>query len=73
MSTAKYQRRWRAGKGARTGEPGRPTTAPCGTAAAYKRHKRHGEPIDDACRDAYNAEQRRLYANRKNQPKGTQP
>jgi hypothetical protein len=33
--------------------------------AAYRRHQRHGEPIDDACREAYNAEQRRLYRNRK--------
>lgn len=23
--------------------------APCGTAAAYRRHKRRGEPVDDAC------------------------
>jgi WhiB family redox-sensing transcriptional regulator len=27
--------------------------APCGTAAAYKRHKQHGEPIDEACAAAY--------------------
>ena len=25
---------------------------PCGTVAAYARHVRRGEPIDDACRDA---------------------
>lgn len=65
MSTADYQRQWRASKGARTGQPGRPASAPCGTVAAYKRHKRKGEPIDDACRQAWNAEQRRLYAKRK--------
>lgn len=29
--------------------PGRPL-APCGTKAAYERHVRYGEPIDDACR-----------------------
>lgn len=37
---------------------------PCGTLAAHRRHKRNGEPIDDACRDTYNAEHRRLYAAR---------
>lgn len=26
--------------------------APCGTAAAYRRHKRKGEPVDEACRVA---------------------
>jgi len=61
MSTADYQRRWRASKGAATGQPGPPPSAPCGTAAAFKRHKRKGEPIDAACRDAYNAEARRMY------------
>lgn len=29
--------------------------APCGTDAAYQRHYRRGEPIDDACREAHNA------------------
>lgn len=29
-------------------------TAPCGTAAAYRNHERHGDPIDDACRTARN-------------------
>lgn len=65
MSTAQYQRQWRAARGARTGQPGRPVTEPCGTAAAYKRHKRNGEPVDTACREAYNADQRELYARRK--------
>lgn len=65
MSSAEYQRRWRASRGARTGEPGRPVTEPCGTPAAYKRHKRHGEDVDAACRDAYNDDQRKLYALRK--------
>jgi hypothetical protein len=40
-------------------------TEPCGTPAAYKRHKRNGEPVDAACREAYNADQRRLYKLRK--------
>ena len=66
MSTADQQRRWRASKGARTGAPGPAPSAPCGTVSAYKRHKRNGEPVDDACRQAYNAEARRLYALRKN-------
>lgn len=65
VSTAEYQRRWRASQGVRTGAVGRPITAPCGTAAAYKRHKRRGEQVDDACRQAYNEEQRRLYQRRK--------
>lgn len=31
---------------------------PCGTRAAAERHKRRGEPIDEACRLAYNAARR---------------
>lgn len=33
--------------------PGRPLE-PCGTVAAYRRHGRRGEPIDEACREAQN-------------------
>lgn len=33
---------------------GRPL-APCGTRAAYERHLRRKEPVDDACREANNA------------------
>lgn len=29
--------------------------APCGTRAAYERHLRRKEPVDDACREANNA------------------
>lgn len=65
MSSAEYQRQWRASKGARTGAPGRPITAACGTASAYKRHKRKGEPVDTACREAWNAYQREMYRARK--------
>lgn len=65
MSTAEQQRRWRASKGARTGAPGRPVTAPCGTISAYKRHVRRGEPVDDACRLAYNESQRERYRARR--------
>ncbi|ELP64101.1 transcription factor WhiB [Streptomyces turgidiscabies Car8] len=32
--------------------------APCGTRAAYQRHVRKGEPVDDACRAANNAGKR---------------
>lgn len=34
----------------------------CGTRAGYQRHRKHGEPVDDACRDAYNAYYRDYYA-----------
>jgi len=33
--------------------------------SAYKRHKRKGESVDDACRLAYNAWHRERYAARK--------
>jgi hypothetical protein len=39
--------------------PGRPL-AECGTKSAYERHRRNGEPIDQACRDA-NAAANREY------------
>lgn len=32
---------------------------PCGTPGAYIRHWRRGEPIDNACREAHNAQVRR--------------
>lgn len=38
--------------------------APCGTRAAYRRHRRRGEPIDDACRLWCNADAREQYAAR---------
>lgn len=65
MSSAEYQRKWRASKGARTGAPGRPATQPCGTTAAYKRHQRHGETPCDECRAAWSTYQRELYQKRK--------
>jgi WhiB family redox-sensing transcriptional regulator len=34
--------------------------APCGTRSAYQRHVKKGEPIDDACRTANTAADRRL-------------
>lgn len=65
MSTADYQRAWRAKQGARTGHPGRPITKPCGTPAAYKRHIRNGEKPCDACRAANTEKQAELRARRK--------
>ena len=66
MSCADYQRQWRAKQGAKTGQPGRPITATCGTVAAYKRHQRKSEEVDTACRDAWAAYQREMYQRRKN-------
>lgn len=62
---AAYHRAWRAKRGARTGVIGRPATAPCGTIAAYRRHRSHGmkaADIDTACNEAWNAYQRGRYA-----------
>lgn len=65
-SNTERQRAWRERQGQRVGGPRGPEpSAPCGTVSAYKRHKRNGEPVDQACREAYNAEQRRLYAQRR--------
>lgn len=36
---------------------------PCGTVAAARRHRRRGEPLDEACKQAEAAD-RRLYAHR---------
>lgn len=38
---------------------------PCGTYAAYKRHKRHGEPVDEACEAAARAKWDEDRANRR--------
>lgn len=65
MSTAEYQRAWRARHGARTGQPGPAPSQPCGTVAAFKRHKRKGETPCEACHDAYKAQQKLLYQKRK--------
>lgn len=48
-----------------TNPVGRPITEACGTEAAYKRHRRHGEDPCQPCKDAYNAAQRVYYAKRK--------
>lgn len=55
-----YNRAMRAAQGARTGQPGRPATQPCGTLAAYRRHLKAGEIPCEACKAA-NAERTRDY------------
>lgn len=45
--------------------PGGRKAAPCGTPAAYDRHCRDKEPIDDACRDAHNEKNRAQKARQK--------
>jgi len=64
MSTADYQRKWRASKGAQTGEPGRRVTQPCGTVSAYKRHQRHGEIPCAECKTAWASWHRDRYQSR---------
>lgn len=61
VKDAEYYRKWRAARGARTGAHGPAPTAPCGSASGYKGHKRRGEDVDDACREAYNREQLERY------------
>ena len=53
MSDAERARRYRDRQ-----RGGPPSLAPCGTYAAYRRHLRHGEPIDEACQQAYTDYQR---------------
>jgi hypothetical protein len=65
MSSADYQRRWRASKGARTGQPGRAATQPHGTPAAFRRHKRAGEDPCEPCRRAESERQAELYRARR--------
>lgn len=55
---------------------GRPVDGPpapkqpqgCGTDAGYQRHVKNGEPIDDRCRDAHNADQRERRAGQQLKP-----
>ncbi|MFI2911154.1 WhiB family transcriptional regulator [Streptomyces sp. PDY-4] len=42
--------------------------APCGTRSAYQRHVKKGEPIDDACRAANTAADRRLRTSGSTRP-----
>jgi hypothetical protein len=54
MTPADDSKRYRDRK---RGKPPR-APAPCGTPAAAKRHRRKGEPLDDACIAAERAYQR---------------
>lgn len=51
--------RYEQQRSARETKPGT-RLAPCGTRSAYRRHRRRGEPVDDACRVANTAADRRL-------------
>ena len=62
---AVYQREWRARHGARTGHQGRQASQPCGTPAAYRRHRRQGEEPCEDCRRAMSAWNREQYERRK--------
>lgn len=44
---------------------GRPITEPCGTVAAYKRHRKHGEDPCGPCKAAWATAQRHYWAKRK--------
>jgi hypothetical protein len=58
-------RRWVRHGRPEGGPPARKPLQPCGTDAAYQRHVKCGEPIDDACRDARNAAQNQRRAKAK--------
>jgi hypothetical protein len=62
-----YQRWVRHGR-PEGGPPAPKPLHPCGTDAAYQRHVKHGEPIDDACRNARNAAQNQRRAKAKGKP-----
>lgn len=58
-------RQYRAKHGARTGVRGPKPTQPCGTVAAYRRHKRRGEEPCKHCRAAYSEWNHQQYLARK--------
>lgn len=62
-----YQRWVRHGRPA-GGPPAPKPLQPCGTDAAYQRHVKYGEPIDDACRAARNAAQNQRRAKARGKP-----
>lgn len=62
-----YQRWVRHGRPG-GGPPAPKPLQPCGTDAAYQRHVKYGEPIDDACRGARNAAQNERRAKAKATP-----
>lgn len=68
MPTDEQRRKWREAKRdyrLRTRGPAR-KPKPCGTAAAYRRHKWNGETPCEPCRLAYNAEKARLRRRKAN-------
>lgn len=54
---AMYRRLVPAPRTVRPNNSGKPL-APCGTQAAYERHLRRKEPVDEACRKAHNDRRR---------------
>ena len=56
-----YQRWVRHGR-PEGGPPAPKQLQPCGSDAAYQRHVKYGEPVDDRCRDAHNADQNQRRA-----------
>lgn len=62
---AAYMRQYRAKQGATTGVRGPKPTQPCGTVAAFRRHKRRGEEPCEHCKAAERERQARLFQERK--------
>lgn len=58
-------RQYRAKQGATTGIRGRKPTQPCGTPAAYRRHRRNGEDPCDRCEAAMSEWNHQQYLARK--------
>lgn len=63
QSDAERARAYRQRNGAGTTRGPAPVR-PCGTLAAYRRHVRHGEPVDEACAAVW-AEYQRDYVQRR--------
>jgi len=59
----------RASRDRKRGGPPR-KLKPCGTYAAYRRHVRNGEEIDDACAQAWSEHQAEQYRKRQARKKG---
>jgi hypothetical protein len=49
--------RWKNHGRPQDGPPAKESLQPCGTNAAYQRHVKNGEPVDDGCRGAHNTDQ----------------
>lgn len=74
MANARYQAEWFANSFTSGGGGLRPsgsvlyTPQPCGTAAAYQRHRKHGEEACDACKAAWAEQARERYARASSTP-----